>query len=204
MNQLVAHDLVEFRKNNGPFRDRTQLMQINGIGEARFTQAAGFLKIVGGDNPLDQTWIHPESYAAAGQLLAELGYGPDVLNDRARTAELREKLKPLSPEDVAQRLGVRAPTLRDIIDALVRPGRARGGRGGAARGRGGGGGGGAARRGGEGAAPPPGGGARRPLPPRGGGAPPPRGGHQEARQEGGGSQRTQAPPPPPRKPRKPT
>ncbi len=123
LNQLVAHDLVEFRKANGPFRDRSQLMQVPGIGEQRFTQAAGFLKIVGGDNPLDRTWIHPESYAAAQQLLAELGYAADVLGDRERTAELREKLKDVAPEEVAARLGVGAPTLRDIVEALARPGR---------------------------------------------------------------------------------
>ena len=62
LNQMVARDLVEHRKNNGPFQAREQLMQVNGIGEARFVQAAGFLKIGGGANPLDGTWIHPESY----------------------------------------------------------------------------------------------------------------------------------------------
>ena len=123
MNQLVAHDLVAFRQNNGPFRDRTQLMQVNGIGEGRFTQAAGFLKITGGDNPLDQTWIHPESYAAARQLLTDLGYGPEVLNDREQVLELREKLRVVAPDEVAQRLNVGTPTLRDIIEALARPGR---------------------------------------------------------------------------------
>jgi len=123
MNQLVAHDLVEFRKTNGPFRRREQLMQVPGIGDARYTQAAGFLKIQGGDSPLDQTWIHPESYPAALQLLTELGYGPEVLNDRDKTAELHEKLKTISPDEVAQRLNVGTPTLRDMIDALARPGR---------------------------------------------------------------------------------
>ncbi|HKB35470.1 MAG TPA: helix-hairpin-helix domain-containing protein, partial [Gemmataceae bacterium] len=123
MNQLVAHDLVEYRKANGPFRERSQLMQVNGIGEARFTQAAGFLKIAGGDNPLDRTWIHPESYGAANQLLAELGCGPEVLNDRERIAELRGKLRGIAPDEVAARLNVGTPTLRDIIEALSRPGR---------------------------------------------------------------------------------
>ena len=61
LNQLVAHDLVEFRKTNGPFQNRDQLRQVPGIGETRFTQAAGFLKINEGANPLDRTWIHPES-----------------------------------------------------------------------------------------------------------------------------------------------
>jgi uncharacterized protein len=123
LNQLVAHDLVEYRKANGPFRRREQLLQVPGIGDARYTQAAGFLKIQGGDFPLDQTWIHPESYPAALQLLSELGYSPEALNDKDKTAELREKLKTLSPEELAQRLNVGTPTLRDMIEALARPGR---------------------------------------------------------------------------------
>ena len=81
LNQLVARELVEYRKQHGPFRSREQLMQVPGIGPARYVQAAGFLKIGGGDNPLDGTWIHPESYPAGPQLLGELGYGPDVLLD---------------------------------------------------------------------------------------------------------------------------
>jgi uncharacterized protein len=122
-NQLVARDLTEFRKKNGPFRSRDQLLQVPGIGEARFVQAAGFLKISGGDNPLDGTWIHPESYGIAAQLLADLGYGPEALTDNTRFEELREKLKTVSPEEIANRLQIGTPTLRDILDALARPGR---------------------------------------------------------------------------------
>jgi uncharacterized protein len=123
LNQLVARDLVEYRKAHGPFRDRKQLLQVNGIGEARFIQAAGFLKISDGENPLDSTWIHPESYGLAAQLLADLGYGPEVLRDRERRGELREKLKTASPEEVAKRLHAGLPTIRDILDSLSRPGR---------------------------------------------------------------------------------
>ncbi|HZV05946.1 MAG TPA: Tex-like N-terminal domain-containing protein [Gemmataceae bacterium] len=123
LNQLVARDLVEHRKNNGPFRDRRQLLQINGIGEQRFIQAAGFLKIGDGDNPLDSTWIHPESYGVAEQILKDLGYVPESLRDPERLAELREKLKAISPEEVAKRLHTGVPTVKDILEALARPGR---------------------------------------------------------------------------------
>ncbi|HEY7428440.1 MAG TPA: Tex family protein [Gemmataceae bacterium] len=123
LNQLVARDLVEHRKTHGPFRDRRQLLQINGIGEQRFIQAAGFLKIDEGENPLDGTWIHPESYAVAAQILQDLGCDPEVLRDRERAAELREKLKTVSPEEVAKRLHAGVPTVKDILDALARPGR---------------------------------------------------------------------------------
>jgi protein Tex len=123
LNQHVARELVDFRKTNGSFRSREQLQAVNGIGPARWTQAAGFLKITGGENPLDATWIHPESYPVALQLLTELGVGAEALNDRQATTELQEKLKALPVEEVATRLQVGVPTLRDILEALARPGR---------------------------------------------------------------------------------
>ena len=66
MNQLTARRVYEHRRQNGPFRNREQLKEVPGFGEATFVQAAGFLKIAGGENPLDATWIHPESYEVAG------------------------------------------------------------------------------------------------------------------------------------------
>jgi protein Tex len=123
MNQLVAQNVVTWRKEHGPFRSREQLRQVDGIGETRFMQAAGFLKIAGGDEPLDRTWIHPESYSAARQLLADLGSSSQSLDDPTQTGELREKLTALTPEEVATRLNVGLPTLVDILEALGRPGR---------------------------------------------------------------------------------
>jgi uncharacterized protein len=123
LNQLVARDLVEYRKTHGPFRNRRQLLEINGIGEQRFIQAAGFLKINDSDHPLDGTWIHPESYGVAEEILKELDYAPENLRDRERLAELREKLKAISPEEVAKRLHTGVPTVKDILEALARPGR---------------------------------------------------------------------------------
>lgn len=122
-NQLVARELVEYRKQNGPFRTREQLQQVPNLGPTRWVQAAGFLKVLGGDNPFDVTWIHPESYPVALRLLSELGYAPDALLDRQKSDELRDKLKDLPPEDVATRLDVGVPTLKDILEALARPGR---------------------------------------------------------------------------------
>ena len=76
MNQLTARRVYEHRQQNGPFRSRQQLLEVSGFGDATFVQAAGFLKIVGGDDPLDATWIHPENYAAAEKLLEKLGVEP--------------------------------------------------------------------------------------------------------------------------------
>jgi transcriptional accessory protein Tex/SPT6 len=123
LNQLLARTLIDYRIHNGLFKNRTQLLQVPNIGDARYIQAAGFLKIPGGDEPLDQTWIHPESYPAARQLLADLGFAPDALVDKLKIEELRQKLKAVSPEETATRLQIGVPTLRDILDALARPGR---------------------------------------------------------------------------------
>lgn len=73
MNQLTARRLCEYRAKHGPFRTREELKQVSGFGDATFVQAAGFLKITNGDNPLDATWIHPESYDLARQVLAKAG-----------------------------------------------------------------------------------------------------------------------------------
>ena len=123
LNQLTAREVVEFRNQHGPFQSREQLLQVAGIGEVRFVQAAGFLKIGNGGDPLDRTWIHPESYGTARQLLTELGHGPESLLDRTKTGELQEKLKTVSLEEIAPRLQIGVPTLRDMIEALIRPDR---------------------------------------------------------------------------------
>ncbi len=123
LNQLVARDLVEHRKTNGPFQSRDQLKQVNGIGEARFVQAAGFLKITEGGDPLDGTWIHPESYGIARQILSDLGFTPEDLRSKERLEALREKLNAVSVEEIASRLQAGAPTVDDILAALARPGR---------------------------------------------------------------------------------
>jgi uncharacterized protein len=123
LTQLVAHDLVEYRKTHGPFQNREQLLQVPGIGPARFTQAAGFLKIRAGADPLDGTWIHPESYALATQILTDLGFSPESLRDKAQLDALREKLRTVHPEELASRLNAGIPTVADILESLARPGR---------------------------------------------------------------------------------
>jgi uncharacterized protein len=123
LNQMVARDLVEHRKNHGPFQSREQLKLVNGVGEVRFVQAAGFLKIGDAGDPLDGTWIHPESYPIARQILADCGFTPEDLRSKQRLDELREKLTGASPDEIASRLNAGAPTVRDILEALARPGR---------------------------------------------------------------------------------
>lgn len=73
MNALTARRVYEYRREHGPFKNREQLKEVPGFGEATFVQSAGFLKIIGGENPLDATWIHPESYVIARRVLEKMG-----------------------------------------------------------------------------------------------------------------------------------
>ncbi len=79
MNALTARRVYEYRRERGPFRNREQLKEVSGLGEQSFVQAAGFLKVIGGENPLDATWIHPESYEIAKQVLAKIGCDESLL-----------------------------------------------------------------------------------------------------------------------------
>lgn len=121
LNQLTARRIVEWRTQNGSFKSREQLLEVPGIGQATFTQAAGFLKIRDGAEPLDATWIHPESYAAARQLVARLAESAEVAYPLS--AELREQLAAIDVDRLARELETGVPTLNDIIDSLARPGR---------------------------------------------------------------------------------
>jgi uncharacterized protein len=123
LNQLAARELVDYRRKHGPFRSREQLLEVPGIGPARFTQAAGFLKIVGGDNPLDETWVHPESYAGVSTLLGEMGIEPVALRSKDKLSELSERLRAVVKEEVCNRLSIGMPTFQDICQALIKPGR---------------------------------------------------------------------------------
>jgi uncharacterized protein len=121
LNQLVARDLIEHRQRHGPFANREQMKQVPSVNEARFTQAAGFLK-VDGDNPFEVTWIHPDVYPAARQLLGELGFEPDVLREVGPGHPIHERLRSVAPAEAAQRLNIGEPTVRDILDAFAQPG----------------------------------------------------------------------------------
>jgi uncharacterized protein len=98
-------------------------LEVSGLGNATFVQAAGFLKIVGGDQPLDATWIHPENYEAAKKLLEKLGVDTASVTGGASAAQIRELVAPLDRQTLATELGVGRLALDDMIEALCRPGR---------------------------------------------------------------------------------
>lgn len=123
LNQLTARRLYEYRREHGPFLSREQLRGVPGLGEATFVQAAGFLKIPSGDNPLDATWIHPESYLAATQALERLNATAADLREKETAAALAERIAQVDRETLAKELSVGLLTLNDILAQLVRPGR---------------------------------------------------------------------------------
>ena len=123
LNQLVAREIVNHRERHGAFASREQLLQVSGLGEKRFTQAAGFLKLPESSDPLDGTWIHPESYPLARRVLTDLGFAPPDLRDKSKLEELRAKLNTANPAEIAAKFSAGEPTVRDIFDAVARPGR---------------------------------------------------------------------------------
>ncbi len=122
-NQLIARRVVEWREKHGRFARRGQLRDVPGIGDGIFTQAAGFLKVVDGDEPLDGTWIHPESYDAAGRVLSRLDVSAAQLCGGSPGPDILQRLEALDVPSLAGELDVGEPTLKDILEALKRPGR---------------------------------------------------------------------------------
>lgn len=122
INMTAAKNIVRYREENGEFTTRAQLKKVPRVGEKAFEQCAGFLRIPGGKDPLDNTGVHPESYGAAHSLITQFGYETaDVA--RGGLAGLRDKVKLAGSAKVAEKLGIGIPTLSDIIDELEKPGR---------------------------------------------------------------------------------
>jgi len=123
LNQLTARRVYEQRLQSGPFRTRQQIKEVAGFGEATFVQAAGFLKIADGENPLDATWIHPESYEVATRVLEKLGRVPAALTSKETLARLAARIGKLDVPALAAELQVGELLLKDILAQLARPGR---------------------------------------------------------------------------------
>ena len=119
----VAKNIVAWRDANGRFTRRKELLKIPRLGPAAFTQCAGFLRIAAAADPLDNTPVHPESYALAETLLTRLGFAKADLTDRTRLPQLQVALKSVDAAALARELDAGEPTVRDILDALAKPGR---------------------------------------------------------------------------------
>ena len=117
ISKTVAKNIVSYREENGAFRNRRELLKVAGLGPKAFQQCAGFLRIRGGDQPLDETSVHPESYGAVKDLLAGLGLSMDRDSFKAAVKMT------VDPARKAKELGIGEPTLRDILSELEKPAR---------------------------------------------------------------------------------
>lgn len=121
LNAATAKNIVEYRSNK-KFGSRKQLLEVPKLGAKAFEQCAGFLRIADGENVLDNTAVHPESYEAAQKLIQKFGYtNADVAE--FKLGDLPQKVKTAGEEAVAAEIGVGVPTLNDIVAELIKPGR---------------------------------------------------------------------------------
>ena len=123
INNTIAKNIVKYRDENGKLKNRKQLLKVPKLGKVAFEQCAGFLRILDGDNPLEVTAVHPESYEATEKLLNTIGFNKEDLKNKEKLEELRKKLRTINVKDMAQELNIGEMTLTDIIDELSKPGR---------------------------------------------------------------------------------
>ena len=123
INGTIAKNIVKYRDENGKLKNRKELLKVPKLGKVAFEQCAGFLRIFDGENPLEITAVHPESYEATEKLLANLGFNKTDLKDREKIDELRQKLKSVDVAKTAKELEIGEMTLADIISELAKPGR---------------------------------------------------------------------------------
>ena len=123
INGTIAKNIVKYRDENGKLKNRKQLLKVPKLGKVAFEQCAGFLRILDGDNPLEVTAVHPESYEATEKLLETIGFDKKDLKDKEKLEELRKKLKTINVEEMAKQLGIGEMTLSDIVEELSKPGR---------------------------------------------------------------------------------
>lgn len=118
----VSKNIVKYREENGAFKSRRELLKVPKLGPKAFEQCAGFLRVSESANFLDNTAVHPESYNAAMSLLKLCGYGMDDVKSNAISG-LKQKVDGIGAENAAEKLGVGVPTLNDIVNEMLRPGR---------------------------------------------------------------------------------
>ncbi|MCX7781612.1 MAG: RNA-binding transcriptional accessory protein [Negativicutes bacterium] len=123
INATVAKNIVAFRTENGAFKSRAQLLKVPRLGQSTFTQCAGFLRLQNGTNPLDNTPVHPESYALAQAILEKLGFAPGDLANKEKLRAIQAQAQAADAAALAAELQAGEPTVRDILNALAKPGR---------------------------------------------------------------------------------
>ena len=123
INKTIANNIVKYRDEHGKLKERKELLKVPKLGKATFEQCAGFIRIPDGNNPLEATAVHPESYEIAEKLLDSIGYKKEDLVDKEKIKEIKEKLSKVNVQNTAKELNVGEMTLKDIIEELSKPGR---------------------------------------------------------------------------------
>ena len=122
VTNTVSKNIAAYREQNGRFENRRQLLKVKGLGPKAFEQCAGFLRVPDSANLLDRTGVHPEAYQAAETLLMLCGYSAEDAA-QGKISELPARVKQLGAQETASRCGIGVPTLHDIVNELMRPGR---------------------------------------------------------------------------------
>ena len=123
INSTIAKNIVKYRDENGKLRNRNELLKVAKLGKVAFEQCAGFLRIVDGDNALENTAVHPENYEQTEKLLKDFGFEIEDLRQKEKVQELKENLKNINIAETAKKLQIGEITLKDIIEELSKPGR---------------------------------------------------------------------------------
>lgn len=123
LNNAISKNIVKYRDENGKFKNRKELLKVSKLGKSTYEQCAGFIRIYDGDNPLEVTAVHPESYEVAEKLLKNIGYTKNDLKDKEKLNEIKAKLSEVNLKEMTANLGVGEMTLKDIIEELSKPGR---------------------------------------------------------------------------------
>ena len=123
INNTIAKNIVKYRDENGKLKNRKELLKVPKLGKVAFEQCAGFLRIIDGDNPIEITAVHPESYEQTEKLLKQIGFDKKDLVNKEKLTDLRSKLKAIDIKKTAKELEIGEMTLQDIINELIKPGR---------------------------------------------------------------------------------
>ena len=123
LNKTISKNIVKYRDENGKLRNRKELLKVPKLGKVAFEQCAGFIRILDGDNPLEITAVHPESYIVAEKLLQNIGNKKEDIKDKEKLKQIKEKLSNVNIKELAVELQIGDMTLIDIIAELTKPGR---------------------------------------------------------------------------------
>ena len=123
INNTIAKNIVKYRDENGKLKNRKELLKVPKLGKVAYEQCAGFLRILDGDNPLEITAVHPESYETTEKLLNKIGFDVKDIKNKEKLQELQQKLKTIDIQKTAKKLEIGEMTLTDIIEELSKPGR---------------------------------------------------------------------------------